>query len=75
MEYLVTGFPLSKKAFMSYHTGVLHARLSNLKVRGYGIKRHTTVLQRMRGWVGCEANTSTKSSVLIGYSLVRALSF
>lgn len=75
MEYLLTGFSLSKKAFMSYHIGVLHIRLSNLKVRGYGIERHTTVLQRMRGWFGCEINTSTKSLILIRYSLIRALSF
>lgn len=55
---------------MSYHIGVLHARLSNLKVRGHGIERHTTLLQRMRGWVGCEINTSTKSSVLINQGFV-----
>ena len=59
MEYLLTGFSLSKKSFTSYHIGVLHARLSNLKVRGYSIEKHTIVLQRMRGWVGCEINTST----------------
>lgn len=55
---------------MSYHIGVLHARLSNLKVRGHGIERHTALLQRMRGWVGCEINTSTKSSVLINQGFV-----